>query len=217
MKALVITPYSDLYKETVLEGTSILGEICAEALEKETFVVTMLEGPKARRKNLPKEHFELVLFCGHGEERSLLGSDGRAIFDDNNVEYFQDSVVVTVACNSAVWLGMSATSKGADGYIGFSGPAYLPLSSEKHAYRSDFIRTFSVFILSLLEGYSLYQTWLEFRSACLSYASEYDDEKYDIYSDPMRGFMLYNSNACHYEGKPSASLGREALVVKWSP
>lgn len=216
MKALVIAPYRELEEEKVLEGTSILAEICVEALKREAFAVTLLEGPAAKRKNLPKDHFELVLFCGHGEERSLIGSDGRAIFDDDNVDYFIDSIVVSVACKSAAWLGLSATSRGAKGYLGFTDLVCLPLSSETHAYRSDFLRTFSVFVLALLEGYTLYQSWLEFKSACLAYASEYDEQKYDIYSDPMRGFMLYNANACHYEGKPSASLGSEALVVKWS-
>ncbi|GAH80143.1 unnamed protein product [marine sediment metagenome] len=76
--------------------------------------------------------------------RSLLGSDGRAIFDDANIDYCEGAVVIAIACKSGKWLSMSATSKGAIAYFSFRDICYLPQSSEKHAYMSDFIRTFSV-------------------------------------------------------------------------
>ncbi|GAH25078.1 unnamed protein product [marine sediment metagenome] len=215
MKALVISPYDG---SVVLEAASTLARVCTEALKKENFEVDTLEGLEAKRKNLPKnKSYDLILFCGHGEERSLLGSDGRAIFDDANIDYCEGAVVIAIACKSGKWLSMSATSKGAIAYFSFRDICYLPQSSEKHAYMSDFIRTFSVPLLALLEGYTLHLSLEEFQRLCLEYATKYEEKEYDEYSGIMSSWMRFNSNAAKYEGRPNATLGEEALVVKWSP
>ena len=177
-----------------------------------------LEGAEAKRKNLPKnKKYSLILFAGHGEERSLLGSDGRAIFDDDNIEYMEGAVVIAIACKSGKWLSMSATSKGAIAYFSFRDICYLPQSSEEHAYLSDFVRTFSVPLLALLEGYTLHLSLEQFQSLCREYAAQYEEKEYDQYSGIMQSWMIFNANAAKYEGRPNATLGEEALVVKWSP
>ena len=214
MKALVISPYSG---EIVLEATSTLARVCVEALKKENFEVDTLEGAEAKRKNLPKKKYELILFAGHGEERSLLGSDGRAIFDDNNIDYMENAMVIAIACKAGRWLSMSATSKGAKAFFGFSDIAYLPQSSEKHAYLSDFVRTFSVPLLALLEGYTVHLAFEQFQSLCREYSAQYEEKEYDPYAGIMASWMIFNANCSHYEGAPNSTLGSEALVVKWSP
>ena len=213
MKALVISPYSG---EIVLEATSTLARVCVEALKKENFEVDTLEGAEAKRKNLPKKRYDLILFSGHGEERSLLGSDGRAVFDDDNIDYCEGAVVIAIACKAGRWLSMSATSKGAKCFFGFSDIAYLPQSSEERAYMSDFIRTFSVPLLSLLEGYTVHLAFEQFQSLCREYAAQYEEKEYDAFSGFMASLHLFNANAAKYEGKPNSTLGEEALVVKWS-
>ena len=215
MKALVISPYDGT---VTLEATSTLARVCVEALKKENFEVDTLEGAEAKRKNLPKgKKYSLILFAGHGEERSLLGSDGRAIFDDDNIDYAEGAIVIAIACKSGKWLSMSATSKGAKAYFSFNDVAYLPQSSEKHAYMSDFIRTFSVPLLSLCEGFTVHLAWEQFQSLCREYAASYEEKEYDLYSGIMGSWMIFNANGSHYEGAPNATLGEEALVVKWSP
>ena len=214
MKALVISPYEG---SKTLEATSTLARVCVEALKKENFEVDTLEGKEAKRKNLPKKKYDLIFFAGHGEERSLLGSDGRAIFDDGNIDYAEGAVVIAIACKAARWLSMSATSKGAKAFFGFSDIAYLPQSSEKHAYLSDFVRTFSVPLLALLEGYTVHLAFEQFQSLCREYASTYEEKEYDIYSGIMSSWQIFNANCSHYEGAPNSTLGSEALVVKWSP
>ena len=215
MKALVISPYKG---SKTLEATSTLARVCVEALKKENFEVDTLEGAEAKRKNLPKnKSYDLIMFAGHGEERSLLGSDGRAIFDDNNIDYMENAMVIAIACKSGKWLSMSATSKGARAYFSFRDICYLPQSSEKRAYMSDFIRTFSVPLLALLEGMTIHLAWEQFQSLCREYASTYEEKEYDIYSGIMSSWQIFNANCSHYEGAPNATLGSEALVVKWSP
>ena len=215
MKALVISPYEG---SMTLEATSTLARVCTEALKKENFEVDTLEGAEAKRKNLPKgKKYDLIFFAGHGEERSLLGSDGRAIFDDENIDYAEGAIFIAIACKSAKWLSMSATSKGAKGFVGFRDVVYLPQSSEKRAYMSDFIRTYSVLLLSLLEGYTLHLAIEQLQSLCREYAAQYEEKEYDPYSGIMQSWMIFNANAAKYEGRPNATLGEEALVVKWSP
>ena len=215
MHALVISPYDG---SIVLEATSTLARVCVEALKKENFAVDTLEGAEAKRKNLPKgKKYSLIFFAGHGEERRLLGSDGRAIFDDDNIDYCEGAIVIAIACKSGRWLSMSATSKGAKAFFGFSDIAYLPSSSEKRAYLSDFVRTFSVPLLSLCEGYTVHLAWEQFQSLCREYASAYEEKEYDIFSGIMASWMIFNANCSHYEGAPNSGLGEEALVVKWSP
>ena len=214
MKALVISPYDG---SIVLEAASTLARVCAEALKRENFEVDMLSGAEAKRKNLPKnKKYDLIFFAGHGEERSLLGSDGRAIFDDENIDYCEGAVVIAIACKSGRWLALSATSKGAIAYFSFSDIAYLPQSSEKHAYMSDFVRTFSVPLLSILEGYTVHLSLEQFQSLCLEYAAKYEEKEYDEYSGIMSSWMRFNANGAKYEGRPNVTLGEEALVVKWS-
>ena len=174
-----------------------------------------LEGKEAKRKNLPKKSYDLIFFAGHGEERSLLDSDGRAIFDDDNIDYCEGAVVIAIACKSGRWLSMSATSKGAKAFFGFSDIAYLPQSSEEHAYLSDFVRTFSVPILSLLEGYTVHLAFEQFQSLCREYSAAYEEKEYDPYSGVMSSWHIFNANAATYEGAPNSTLGEEALVVKW--
>lgn len=177
-----------------------------------------LEGKEAKRKNLPKgKSYDIICFFGHGEERSLLGSDGRAIFNDDNIDYMENAVVIAIACKSANWLAMSAASKAAKCYFGFRDICYLPKSSEKHAYMSDFIRTFSVPLLALLEGYTVHLALEQLQSLCREYAAQYEEKEYDPYSGIMASWMIFNANCSHYEGAPNATLGEEALVVKWSP
>lgn len=176
-----------------------------------------LDGAEAKRKNLPKKKYDLIFFAGHGEERSLLGSDGRAIFDDDNIEYMEGAVVIAIACKSANWLAMSAASKAAKCYFGFRDIAYLPQSSEKHAYLSDFVRTFSVPLLALLEGYTVHLAFEQFQALCREYSAKYEEKEYDPYSGIMSSWHLFNANCSHYEGAPNSGLGEEALVVKWSP
>lgn len=215
MKALVISPYTG---EIVLESTSTLARVCTEALKKESFNVDTLEGAEAKRKNLPKgKKYDLIFFAGHGKERSLLGSDGRAIFDDNNIEYAEGAIIIAIACKAGRWLSMSATSKGARAFWGFRDICYLPNSSEKHAYLSDFIRTLSVPLLSLLEGYSIFRAVTEFQSLAREYASSYEENDFDAFAGIMHAWMLFNEEACVFQGAPNATLGEEALVVKWSP
>ena len=215
MKALVISPFDG---SVVLEATSTLARVCIEALKKENFEVDVLEGAEAKRKNLPKgKKYSLILFCGHGEERSLLGSDGRAIFNDDNIDYTEGAIVVAIACKAGRWLAMSSASKGATGFVGFRDVVYLPQSSEKHAYMSDFIRTYSVFLLSLLEGHTLFQSVTEFQKLAREYSSEYAEKDYDEYANIMGAWMLFNEGACTFQGKPNATLGEEALVVRWAP
>ena len=215
MKALVISPYEG---SKTLEATSTLARVCVEALKKENFEVDTLEGAEAKRKNLPKnKKYSLILFAGHGEERSLLGSDGRAIFDDGNIEYCEGAVVIAIACKAGRWLSMSATSKGAKAFFGFSDIAYLPQSSEKHAYLSDFVRTFSVPLLALLEGYTVHLAFEQFQSLCREYAAKYEEKEYDVFSGIMQSWMIFNANAASYQGRPNATLGEEALVVRWAP
>lgn len=211
MKALVISPYTG---EKVLEASSTLAKVCAEALKRENFEVDILSGREAVRKNLPNKSYDLILFCGHGEAKRLIGSDGRAIFDDNNIDYCAGAVVVAIACESGRWLALSAVSRGAKAYFSFRDVAYLPQSTEKHAYMSDFIRTFSLPVLSLLEGYTIHQTWEEFQSLCREYAVEYDKKKYDPFYEVMGAWMTFNANSAKYEGRPNTTLGEEALVVK---
>ena len=214
MKALVISPYSG---EIVLEATSTLARVCTEALKKENFEVDTLEGAEAKRKNLPKgKKYDLIFFAGHGEERRLLGSDGRAIFNDDNIDYAEGAIFIAIACKCGRWLSLSATSKGAKAFFGFSDIAYLPQSSEKHAYLSDFVRTFSVPLLSLCEGYTVHLAWEQFQSLCREYAAKYEEKEYDVFSGIMASWHLFNSNAAKYEGAPNSTLGEEALVVKWS-
>ena len=215
MRALVISPYDS---SIVLEATSTLARVCAEALKRENFEVDTLEGAEAKRKNLPKnKKYDLIFFAGHGEERSLLGSDGRAIFDDENIDYAEGAVVIAIACKAGRWLSMSATSKGAKAFFGFSDIAYLPQSSEERAYMSDFIRTFSVPLLSLLEGYTVHLAYEQFQSLCREYASTYEEKEYDLYAGIMASWHIFNANCSHYEGAPNSTLGEEALVVKWTP
>ena len=215
MRALVISPYDS---SIVLKATSTLARVCVEALKKENFEVDTLEGAEAKRKNLPKgKKYDIICFFGHGEERSLLGSDGRAIFDDNNIDYAEGAIFIAIACKSGRWLALSATSKGARAFFGFRDVCYLPMSSEKHAYMSDFIRSFSVPLLSLLEGYTIFQSVTEFQSLAREYAAKYEEKDYDEFSRIMGAWMLFNEGACTFQGKPNATLGEEALVVRWAP
>ena len=214
MKALVISPFDG---SVVLEATSTLARVCIEALKKENFEVDVLEGAEAKRKNLPKgKKYSLILFCGHGEERSLLGSDGRAIFDDNNIDYAEGAIFIAIACKCGRWLGLSATSKGAIAFFGFSDIAYLPQSSEEHAYLSDFVRTFSVPLLSLCEGFTVHLAWEQFQSLCREYAATYEEKEYDPFAGIMASWQIFNANAASYQGRPNVTLGEEALVIKWT-
>ncbi|RLG35338.1 hypothetical protein DRN97_00065 [Methanosarcinales archaeon] len=212
MYALVIAPYEGT---KVLEAASILAHVCIEALEAEAFEVDSLEGEKATRGNLPKDKkYDLILFSGHGEERRLVGSDGRAIFNDNNIDYVSGSIFIAIACESGNWLALSAASKGAKAYFGFRNLALLPQSSEKHAYLSDFVRTLSVPLLSLLEGYTIHQAWEAFQGLCREYAIEYETNKYDNFAEVMAAWMRYNANSAVYQGAPNATLGEEVFVIR---
>ncbi|MCW3140607.1 MAG: hypothetical protein N2V72_00280 [Methanophagales archaeon] len=212
MRALVITPYEG---SKVLEAASILAHVCIEALEAEAFEVDSLEGGDARRKNLPKDKkYELILFSGHGKERALIGSDGRAIFDDDNIDYVSGSIFIAIACESGNWLALTAASRGAKAYFGFRNLVFLPQSSEKHAYLSDFVRTLSVPLLSLLEGYTIHQAWEAFQALCREYATEYENRRYDNFAEVMAAWMRHNANSATYQGTPNATLGEEAFVIK---
>jgi len=212
MHALVIAPYEG---SKVLEAASILAHVCIEALEAEAFEVDSLEGEKATRGNLPKDKkYDLILFAGHGEERRLVGSDGRAIFNDNNIDYVANSMVIAIACESGRWLALSAASKGAKAYFGFRDVVCLPQSSDRHAYLSDFVRTLSVPLLSLLEGYTIHQAWEAFQGLCREYATEYESNRYDNFTEVMAAWMRSNANSAVYQGAPNATLGEEAFVIK---
>jgi len=213
MQALVISPYEG---SKVLEAASILAHVCIEALKKESFEVDSLEGRDARRKNLPKnKKYDLILFCGHGKERALIGSDGRAIFDDDNIDYANGSVFIAIACESGNWLALSAASRGAKAYFGFRYLVSLPQSTESHAYLSDFVRTLSVPLLSLLEGYTIHQAWESFQTLCREYAAEYENNRYDNFAEVMAAWMRHNANSATYQGAPNATLGEETFVIKY--
>jgi len=210
MKALVLAPYTG---ELVLESSNTLAKVIAEAFVREGYQVHILDGKNAVRKNLPVEKYDAIAFCGHGEDNALLGSDGRRLFDDENASYFSGSVVVAIACLSGKWLALTAVSKTARAYVGFNDLAVLPFSTDAHNYLGDFIRTFMVIPLALLDGYTVNQAVSEFKSLCYEYREAYDSNKYDEFAGTMSNWMDWNAGAVKYEGAPFTRLGDESLVV----
>lgn len=211
MRALVLAPYDGT---SVMQRANTVANMAAEALMQENYDVDQLSGEECTRKNLPPKTYSVIVFAGHGNTRSLRDSKDMVLFDDKNVEYFKEAVVVTFACEAGAWLGLSAVSKGAKGYIGFTNDLMLPSATKAHNYSSDFMRTYMTVVLALLEGYTLQQCTEEFRAICSEYAFEYDTKEYDEAFGVMYAWMQANSSAVTFSGHPATYLGDEALVVK---
>ncbi len=212
MKALVLAPTNGT---DILNNSNTLGKTIHETLAKESFDVTFLGGADVLRKNLPKdEKFQVIVFCGHGTADKLVGSDGRAIFTDTNADYFDGAVVISIACGSCAWLGLSAVSKGARAYIGFDDIVYVASPKEGYNYLGDFVRTLMVLPLGLLAGYSVYQAMLDFRELCVEYSVNYTMKKPEPLWETYYAWMRHNGASVSFEGNPSTRLGDRSLVVR---
>ena len=211
MKALVLAPYDGT---AVLERANTLAKAMAEALLQENYAVDLLDGAECTRKNLPPGPYEFILLVGHGTAQTFQDSNDRVLFDDSNMDYFRNAMVVAISCETGRWLGLTAVTKGAKAYIGFTENLVIPSRTEDHNYAGDFMRTLMTIVLALLEGYTIQQTTEEFKLACLQYAAKYEDRKRDHASDVMYAWMQSNANAVTYAGHPATYIGDEALVVK---
>jgi hypothetical protein len=209
MRALVLAPYDGTL---IVENANTLAKYILAALEAEGFIVDLLEGNEVKRANLPDQQYDCIAYCGHGNAKELT-PNGQPIFDDSNASYFAGAVVIAIACESAKWLGLTAVSKGAKAYIGFTDLVYIPESTDAHNYMGDFVRAFMTIPLSLLDGYTVNQAVQNFKEQCDRYAQKYDEKEYDEVYGAMYAFMVHNGSVVSYEGKPSASLGDEILVV----
>lgn len=211
MKALILSPTDGT---DILNNANTLAKTIHETLAKENFDVTFIGGADVLRKNLPKKRFEVIVFAGHGESDKLLGSDSRAIFTDTNADYFDGAVVISIACGSCAWLGLSAVSKGARAYIGFDDIVYVASAKPEYNYLGDFVRTLMVLPLGLLAGYSVYQAMLDFRELCVEYSVNYTMKKPEPLWETYYAWMRHNGASVSFEGNPSTRLGDRSLVVR---
>lgn len=96
-----------------------------------------LKGKEANRNKvesyLKKQNPRVVLFNGHGSDSIICGFKDEILIDKKNEELLKGKIVYSLSCSSANGLGVSATKKGADAFIGYKNSFMIYTDAEREA------------------------------------------------------------------------------------
>ena len=86
-----------------------------------------LEGKNANKQNvesyLKKQNPRLLLFHGHGDNKTIFGFKDEVLIEMNNNDFLlKDKIVYSLTCDSAKELGVNAVKNGIEAFIGYKAP-----------------------------------------------------------------------------------------------
>lgn len=118
-----------------------LGKMIPEA-RKLGFNVIDLNEEKFNRERVIDELSEkepfLVIFCGHGNDGTIFGHNGKKVIRlCNEDRYFEGKVVIAFSCKTAGSLCRSAKSKGCNTYCGWTWKLRIPSRGCADARRDE--------------------------------------------------------------------------------
>ena len=207
--ALIIAPYYDPPTGTSsMAARSVIDYLLGEGMN-----VTLMEGEDATydvlRDNLADTAYDVIYYGGHGTSEDWIGqapySDATLLGVDD-ASLLSGSMVVAISCSTLRRLGTRAVIESAKGYFGFEDVVYAPVSERvSRNYRADFVRTFMRPLVSLVEGKSLYDAVVEYKTLCNAYGDLYIEKRWE-FSEFYTYCMTYNAAICSYAGNPKGTL-----------
>ncbi len=140
-------------------------ELVTEAVKKQKdTVIFELKKEQANKKELTqliqKEKPQLIIFNGHGDDRSITGFDHKVLIRcDDNEHLLKEKIIHSMSCDSGKELGPKCIKLGTLSYIGYSEEFKLThLNRQTNQERLDdevagfFLRPAFEAILALIEG-----------------------------------------------------------------
>jgi hypothetical protein len=191
--ALIIAPYYDPPTGTSsLAARSVIDYLLGEGME-----VTLMEGDDATydvlRDNLADTFYDVIYYGGHGTSEDWIGQapySDTTLLGVDDASLLSGSMVVAISCSTLRRLGT----------------VYAPVSERvDRNYRADFVRTFMRPLVSLVEGKSLYDAVVEYKTLCNAYGDLYIEKRWE-FSEFYTYCMTYNAAICSYAGNPKGTL-----------
>lgn len=173
-KILVIAPLMDIPTATSFDTASHL----IEWAQARGHTVLTLTGSAALRPLLVfrmlAQNPDLVSYFGHGTENALIGSFiFYAMANPSVAPMFQETIVHTMACLSAVELGHAMIHAGSPAYFGADYYLLAAFPEPDHNYLADWKDYMTVIPKSLLDGESTGMAFERYRQRCTEYIQLY--------------------------------------------